>query len=85
MQFSKEKVQFTERPAGEDYEIGIACPNCGLWFHSFFLNDELKGMVGTLVNRKMRKAYKVKYNKFNKHKRKQMGLSKFNGRWHKSK
>ena len=82
VQFSKDNVTFTERSAGKDYEVGIECPNCELWFHSFFLNDELKKMTGTLVNRSLRRAYKSKYDKFNKHKRKQMNMRKLNGRWY---
>ena len=84
-QFSKEQVEFKERPAGKDYEVGLNCPNCGLWFHSFFLNDELKKMItfmATQTNRRIRRIYEVKHKKFNAYKRKQLGMKKMNGRWY---
>ncbi len=83
--FNKEKVEFIERPAGKDYEVGLYCPNCSLWFHSFFLNDDLKNMITAMAiqtNRKIRRAYEAKHKKFNVYKRKKMNMRKMNGRWY---
>lgn len=85
VQFNKEQVEFKERPAGKDYEVGLDCPNCGLWFHSFFLNEELKEMITAMAlqtNRQIRRAYDAKHKKFNAYKRKQLGMRKVNGRWY---
>lgn len=86
MQFTKEQIEVVEIPADDDFEVGLNCPNCSLWFHFYFLNKELKDMLQGMTkvtNRRIRRSYQSKHTKFNKHKRKRLSMKKLNGRWYK--
>lgn len=75
--------EFTERQLEDDLiEMGLVCPNCHHWFHSFFLNHHL---IATRPNpsddRTIRRGYKSKFDRFNKKTRKRLGMKKVDGKW----
>ena len=45
-------------------EIGIECPNCQQWHHSYYLNPELVAMQAKNADRKQRREYQRKFVKF---------------------
>lgn len=59
-------------------EIGLKCPHCDQWYHSYFLNDELRrlqaNMSGRKVSRQERRTYQGKFVNLNKRMRRKMGL-----------
>lgn len=62
--FNFRKLGFTEKPL--DYpadikDVGIECPNCNYFQHSFYLSKELEAMQNPDATRKERREYKRKY------------------------
>ena len=76
-------TSFIERQIEDDLiEMGLECPNCKYWFHSFFLNHSLIATRPQPTDdRKIRREYKSKFGKFNKQTRKRLGMKKVNGKW----
>lgn len=60
------------------WEVGLQCPHCRAWYHSHFLNAELRrmqeSMRGKKVNRKQRRHYQALFVKFNRRVRKERGV-----------
>ena len=85
---------FTDRPveahegqspwSGQDglIEIGLECPNCGYWYHAYFLNADLRdNRPEPDSNRKARRDYQLRFQRFQKDTRRQLGMRKMNGKW----
>lgn len=61
--FNFRNVGFTSKPTLIEgiEDVGIECPNCEAFVHSYYLNDELKAMQNPKATRKVRRAYKHKF------------------------
>lgn len=67
--FDTSKIGFISNPVEglEDVEdIGLECPKCKTWFHSYYLSKELKKLQTGIRNRHERRAYEHKFKKFQK-------------------
>lgn len=63
-------------------EIGLECPHCAEWYHSYFLDNDLKdNRPKPRADRRVRREYKKRFQAFQKKTRKRLGLRKVNGRW----
>lgn len=61
------------------YELGICCPVCDSWYHSYFITDKIIRLPRD--NRHDRRHYRAEFRRLNKRERKARGLRKVNGRW----
>jgi len=71
--------RFTERQREPDlFEIGLECPHCEVWVHSYFLNKNLKKRQRVIQERRLpvakRKRYQQDFVKFNEATRKHLGM-----------
>lgn len=74
--------EYSGRTREDVKEIGIECPNCKSWFHSYFLNEDLETNRPSLKSpRRERRAYKKRFQAFQKKTRKRFKMRKVNGRW----
>lgn len=81
--FDFRQVGYTVRQIDADLkEIGIECPNCQEWYHSYFTNPALEaGRPHQGADRKERRAYQKAVKRFNKKMRAALGMVKKGGRW----
>lgn len=80
---SQVRMSLTSRPLeGDLIEIGMECPFCHHWFHSYFLNPDLRDNrpKGT-DSRKARREYQLRFQRFQKVTRKRLGMRKVNGKY----
>lgn len=78
------KAEFSYRAEKHDlgnglYELGIRCPVCDEWYHSYFITDKIIRLPRK--NRNERRHYKAELRRLNKKERKKRGIRKVNGRW----
>ena len=78
-------VGFTSRPVEADdklTEMGIKCPNCGQWHHSFFLDKWLEdNRPSERAARQTRRDYQRRFKRFQEKTRKRLGLVKNGNTW----
>ena len=86
-------IGFIDRPApGQDgpstgpgqglIEIGLECPNCGHWYHAYFLNADLRdNRPAPDADRKTRREYQLRFQRLQKDTRRRLGMRKVNGKW----
>lgn len=74
---------FTDRQLENDLiEIGLECPNCGAWYHSYFVNDDLRrNRPKPTDDRRKRREYQKRFQRFQKRTRQRLGMRKIGGRW----
>ncbi len=76
---------FTDRSApAQDglIEIGLECPNCSHWYHAYFLDADLRdNRPEADSDRKARRDYQLRFQRFQKDTRKRLGMRKVNGKW----
>lgn len=74
---------FTDRQREEDLiEIGLECPNCGAWYHSCFVNDDLRhNRPKPTDSRRERREFQNRFHRFQKRTRQRLGMKKIGGRW----
>lgn len=74
--------EYLSRMREDIKEVGIECPNCEAWFHSFFLNKDLDtNRPDSKAQRKEKREYKKRFQAFQKRTRKHFKMRKVNGRW----
>lgn len=70
----------SERKLDNDIsEVGLICPGCQKWYHSYFSNDELENLRNQLGNspiRKKRREYKKKFDRLQKKLKKYYGSNR---------
>lgn len=76
-------TDFTDRQVENGLiEIGLECSNCGEWYHSFFLNDDLQeNKPQPEDDRDSRREYQKRFQKFQRKMRKRFDMQKINGVW----
>lgn len=64
-------------------EVGLVCPKCNEWYHSYFANKELEMVADKVptMRRKERRLYQLNFNKLQKKIRKKLNMRKVNNRW----
>lgn len=72
-----------DTPFKDIQEVGIKCPNCDEWYHSYFANPELKAIADKVptMKRREKRQYQVWFNKLQKNIRREMGMRKVNKSW----
>jgi len=52
------------------YDVGVVCPKCGAFVHSYYLDNELKALQKEQATRQERRLYELKFRRLNNRLRK---------------
>lgn len=64
-------------------EVGLVCPNCDEWYHSYFANSELKEIADKVPSmaRKQKREYQKRFDRLQKKIRRKLKMQRVGKRW----